>query len=64
MGGEPRISVCGVVEYPCNGECGDWIREHEAVWVMGDGSVRVSGGDPYCPSCAPSARALTTALAS
>jgi len=46
-----RISVCGVMEYACQGSCGDYIREHEAVWLKDDGVVAVSGGRPYCPSC-------------
>lgn len=53
MHGEPRISVCGVMEYPCAGRCGDYIREHEAVWVRRDGALGVTGGLPYCPQCAP-----------
>ena len=52
--GEPRISICGVMEYPCMGECGDWIREHEAVWVHSDGTYGATGGRPFCPECAPS----------
>lgn len=48
-----RISVCGVVEYACHGSCKDYIREHEAVWINEDGKVTPSGGDPYCPACAP-----------
>jgi hypothetical protein len=47
-----RISVCGVVEYPCNGTCSDYIREHEAIWIADSGKVAVTGGYPYCPSCA------------
>lgn len=58
---EPRISVCGVVEYPCQGSCGDWIREHEAVWVHGDGHVGVAGGSPYCPGCVGSAGKVVAA---
>lgn len=50
---EARISVCGVVEYPCSGTCGDWIREHEAIWAREDGQLAVAGGDPYCPVCLP-----------
>ena len=52
---EPRISICGVMEYPCTGVCGDWIREHEALWVHKDGSYAATGGRPYCPACAPNA---------
>lgn len=48
-----RISVCGVVEYPCSGACGDWIREHEAIWADGEGNIGVTGGSPYCPTCLP-----------
>jgi len=55
MSRHPRISVCGVMEYPCAGECGDYIREHEAVWVRTDGSLSPTGGSPYCPQCAPAA---------
>src|SRR5690606_40395525 len=51
-----RISVCGVVEYPCAGTCGDWIREHEAIWVLESGKVGVTGEQPYCPACADAAR--------
>ena len=51
---EPRISICGVMEYPCSGACGDWIREHEAVWVHKDGTYAATGGRPFCPECAPS----------
>ena len=47
-----RISVCGVVEYPCHGTCNDYIREHEAIWIADDGRVNVTGGYPYCPACA------------
>lgn len=46
-----RISVCGVMEYACQGGCGDWIREHEAVWLKDDGVVAPAGGSPYCPAC-------------
>lgn len=51
-----RISVCGVVEYPCNGTCSDWIREHEAIWIAPSGKIAVTGGDPYCPTCAEARR--------
>lgn len=54
---EPRISICGVMEYPCTGVCGDWIREHEAVWVHTNGTITTTGGHPYCPACAPSGAA-------
>jgi len=58
-----RISVCGVVEYPCAGSCGDWIREHEAIWVMESGKVAVTGGNPYCPACSVAARGITAPAA-
>lgn len=58
-----RISVCGVVEYPCAGPCGDWIREHEAVWVLDSGKIAVTGGQPYCPECAGAARSGTAQTA-
>lgn len=51
-----RISVCGVVEYPCNGTCSDYIREHEAIWIATTGKVAVTGGYPYCPTCAAERR--------
>jgi hypothetical protein len=51
MAEQVRISVCGVVEYACQGPCGDWIREHEAVWLKQDGVVAVTGGRPFCPAC-------------
>lgn len=54
-----RISVCGVVEYRCNGGCGDWIREHEAIWADPDGRIAVSGGGAYCPTCLPPDRRKT-----
>lgn len=52
-----RISVCGVVEYPCAGTCSDYIREHEAVWILESGKVAVTGGQPYCPACAAALKA-------
>ncbi len=58
-----RISVCGVVEYPCAGTCGDWIREHEAIWVLDSGKVAVTGGQPYCPACASAARGVAAPTA-
>ncbi len=58
-----RISVCGVVEYPCAGSCGDWIREHEAIWVLDSGKVAVTGGQPYCPACSLAARGITAPTA-
>lgn len=51
MGDRVRISVCGVMEYACAGPCGDWIREHEALWLKEDGVVAVAGGRPFCPAC-------------
>lgn len=54
-----RISVCGVVEYPCHGTCGDYIREHEAIWIDDTGKVDVTGGWPYCPACAEARSAET-----
>ncbi len=56
-----RISVCGVVEYPCAGTCSDYIREHEAVWILDSGKVAVTGGLPYCPSCAAALREAAAA---
>ena len=50
------ISVCGVVEYPCYGTCGDWVKEHDAIWIRSDGTVHVTGGRPFCPTCAQGRR--------
>lgn len=58
-----RISVCGVVEYPCTGGCGDWIREHEAIWADLQGHIAVIGGSAYCPTCLPIERRKATSPA-
>ena len=63
MSEHARISVCGVVEYPCQGACGDWIREHEAIWASAEGEVGLAGGGAYCPTCLPLERRKARAAA-
>lgn len=47
-----RIALDGAVEYACC-RCGEWIREHLAIWATSNGVVGLREGLPHCPQCLP-----------
>ncbi|HUG01127.1 MAG TPA: hypothetical protein VML95_04655 [Longimicrobiales bacterium] len=61
-----KIALDGAVEYSCC-RCGEWIREHLAIWATAAGVVGLREGLPHCPQCLPPtqrSRAIPTPTAS